>query len=115
MIDVLPTLKAKIPKEFQSNVVYQFKCSRCTSTHVGKTWKHLFIRVREHRNKKKQVVRKHADECNTKVLMDNFIILAKNNRNNEFLETLEALFIRELKPDLNTKEGFRNKELRLKF
>ena len=41
--------------------------------------------------------------------------LTKTNRNNEFLETLEALFIRELKPNPNTKEDFRNKELGLKF
>ena len=47
--------------------------------------------------------------------MDDFKILTKTNKNNEFLETLEALFIREIKPDLNTKEDFRNKELRLKF
>jgi hypothetical protein len=113
--DVLPTLKPKIPKEFQSNLVYQFKCSRCTSTYVGKTWRHLLVRVQEHRNKKKQVIRKHADDCNSEVTMDNFKILTKTNRNNDFLETLEALFIRELKPNLNTKEDFRNKDLRLKF
>ena len=47
--------------------------------------------------------------------MDDFKILTKTNKNNDFLETLEALFIRELKPSLNTKEDFRNKELRLKF
>lgn len=32
-----------------------------------------------------------------------------------FLETLEALFTKGLKPDLNMKEDFRNNELRLKF
>ena len=47
--------------------------------------------------------------------MDNFKILTKTNRNNDILETLEALFIKELKPGLNTKEDFRNKELSLKF
>ena len=46
--------------------------------------------------------------------MDNFKILTKTNRNNDFLETLEALFIKELKPELNTKEDFKNKELQLK-
>ena len=112
---VLPTLKPKIPKEFQSNLVYQFKCSRCNSTYVGKTCRHLLVRVQEHRTKKKQVIRSHADACNTEVTMDDFKILTKTNRNNDFLETLEALFIRELKPSLNTKEDFRNKVLRLKF
>ena len=113
--DVLPTLKPKIPKEFQSNLVYQFKCSRCNSTYVGKTCRHLLVRVQEHRTKKNQVLRKHAYACNTEVTMDDFKILTKTNKNNDFLETLEALFIRELRPNLNTKEDFRNKELRLKF
>ena len=113
--DVLPSLKPKIPEELQSNVVYEFKCSRCTSTYVGKTSRHLLVRVREHRYRRKQVIRKHADDCNMEVTMDNFKILTKTNRNNDLLETLEALFIKELKPDLNTKEDFRHKALRLKF
>ena len=61
------------------------------------------------------MIGKHAEECNTDVTIDNFKILTKTNRDNDFLKTLEALFVRELKPDLNTKEDFRNKELRLKF
>ena len=61
------------------------------------------------------MIRKHADDCNIEATMDNFKILTKTNRSNDFLETLEALFIKELKPDLNTKEDFRNNELRLKF
>ena len=61
------------------------------------------------------VAENHADACNTEVTMDDFKILTKTNRKNDFLETLEALFIRELKPSLNTKEDFRNKVLRLKF
>ena len=77
--DVLPTLKPKIPKEFQSNLVYQFKCSRCNSTYVGKTCRHLLTRVQEHKTKKKQVIRKHADACNTEVTMDDFKILTKTN------------------------------------
>ena len=113
--DGLPTLKPKIPKELQSNLVYQFKCSRCISTYVGKTCRHLMIIVQEHRTRKKQVIPKHGDACNTEVTMDDFQILTKMNRNNDFLETLEALFIRELKLSRKTKEGLRNKEVRLKF
>ena len=47
--------------------------------------------------------------------MENFKILTKTNRNDDFFKALKALFIRELKPDQNTKEDFRNQELRLKF
>ncbi len=61
------------------------------------------------------MIRKHADACNTEVTMDDSKILMKSNRNNEFFETMEALFIEELKPSQSTKEDFRNKQLRLKF
>ena len=45
--DVLPPLKPKFPKEFESNVVYEFKCSRCVSTCVGKIMRHLLVRAQE--------------------------------------------------------------------
>ena len=75
--NVLPTLKSKIPKELESKIVYHFCCSRCKSTYVGKTKRHLKTRVKEHRTQKNKVIRKHADECNSEISMDNFKILAK--------------------------------------
>ena len=71
--------------------------------------------IHRHRHRKHQVIAKHAKECNANVTVDNFKILTKTNRDDDFLKTLKALFIRELKPDLNSKDDFRNKELRLKF
>ena len=88
--DVLPTLKPKIPNEFQSNVVYQFNCCRCSSTYVGKTGRHLIVRVQEHRHRKHQVIAKHAKECNADVTVENFKILTKTNREDDFLKTFEA-------------------------
>ena len=110
----MPTLKPKVPKELDSNIVHEYMCSRCLSTYVSKTVRHLKVRVQEHRNKRQMSIRKHSENCNKEdITPDNFKILYKTHRNNYYLMTLEALFIRERKPNLNTKDEFRDKDLRL--
>ena len=47
--------------------------------------------------------------------MNSIVIHEQKYRNNEVLLTLEALFIKELKLYLNTKEDFKNEELRLQI
>ena len=112
----MPPLKPKVPKQLESNLVYQYECSRCQSTYVGKTVRHLKTRVEEHtHDSTKTAIRKHYDTCRERLTYDNFKILYKTYRNNDYLMTIEALFIRERKPNLNTKDEFRDKELRLKF
>ena len=40
--------KDKIPKSLLSGVVYKFTCSNCNVTYIGKTIRHLKVRVSEH-------------------------------------------------------------------
>ena len=42
-------------------------------------------------------------------------ILAFTNRGIEHLLTLEALYIREMEPELNTKDDYRSGKLTIKF
>ena len=42
-------------------------------------------------------------------------ILASSNQGMEHLFTLEALYIREIKPELNTKDEYRSRELTIMF
>ena len=42
-------------------------------------------------------------------------ILASTNREIEHLLTLEALYIREMEPELNTKDDYRSGKLTIKF
>ena len=111
----MPPLKPRVPKELESNLIYEYECSRCQSTYVGKTVRHLRIRVKEHARKEKEPIRKQYNICKEKITQDNFKILYKTHRSNYYLMTIEALFIREKKPNLNTKDEFRDKELQLKF
>ena len=46
---------------------------------------------------------------------DNVAILASTSRGDKYLMTLEALFIQEIKPKLNTKDEFKSRILTLKF
>ena len=34
---LMPTLKPKVPKELESNILYKYASSRCQSTYVSKT------------------------------------------------------------------------------
>ena len=45
----------------------------------------------------------------------NFKILRKTQRDILHLSVMEALFIRELNPELNTKDEFRGRMLRIKI
>ena len=112
---MMPSLKPKAPKELESKVIYEYTCSRCYSTYVGKTIRHLKIRVKEHARKEKEPKKKHYNLCKESITQDNFKILYKTQRGNNYLIAIEALFIREKKPNLNTKDEFRDRKLRLKF
>ena len=119
--DILPTTS-------KSNVVYQFTCS-CGHTYVGRTSQRLSERVKQHlpdglfKERRRPVAIKQSDSAITKHLKANpacireelraidsavgFKILAQA-RSQFHLNTLEALFIQLLVPELcNQKEHVR--------
>ena len=109
----LPPLKEPVPSLLKSGVVYQLECPSCKAGYVGETLRHLTHRFREHRINEGPL-RRHLKNCNTDLQIDNVKILATAS-NQEKLMTLEALFIRDLKPSLNTKDEFKSRKLRIKF
>ena len=80
---------------------------------VRKTSLHLTERIREHKSKSNGPVRKHLMKCGVDKdeVDENTVILATAVENAFQLSILEALFIRELKPSMNTKDEFRDYEL----
>ena len=48
MGSALPSLKAKVSKDYCSRVVYKITCTSCAACHVGQTSRHLKTRVTEH-------------------------------------------------------------------
>ena len=109
-------LKVKVPDEIASRVVYQITCPSCGACYVGQTTRHTRTRFGEHRTKKKEPVRIHFEPCaKRKAEKTDMRILHRTHRSVEFLETLEALYIREIGPTLNTKDEYSSRELSILF
>ena len=109
---IVSNLKTPVPNMFQSHVVYKITCSRCNSCYVGQTTRHLLTRFKEHIGNR-GLLKKHFEDCQVDPSFDLVKILGRAR--GEKLLTLEALFISEIKPGLNTKDEYRKRELRLKF
>ena len=106
------SLKANVPYVLQSNVVYKISCPQCKLSYVGQTARHLQQRFREHTGNR-GLIKNHFDICGIKPDFNHVEILGRAK--GVKLLTLEALFIAEIKPALNTKEEFKSRELKLKF
>ena len=109
---ILPPLKAATEKSLKSKVVYHIKCSRCDACYVGQTARHLITRFNEHT--RNGPVASHIKSCN-RVTMENVTILARTNRSITHLMTLEALHIKAIKPNLNTKDEYKSRTLTIKL
>lgn len=109
----MPSLKPQIPRMLQSNVVYKIECPGCNSSYVGQTTRQLQRRFKEHAGNKGPV-KSHFENC--AITLDNGMIkIIGKEKTLPRLLTLEALFIKEINPVLNTKDEFRSRTLTLKF
>ena len=110
--NVISNLKTPVPKMLKSNVVYQIKCSRCNACYVGQTIRHVQTRFREHIGAR-GLLKKHFDDCG--ILPHDNMVTILGRAQGEKLLTLEALFISEIKPSINTKDEYKSRELKIKF
>ena len=110
--NVISNLKTPVPKMLKSNVVYEIKCSRCNACYVGQTTRHVQTRFREHIGAR-GLLKKHFDDCS--ILPHDDMVTILGRARGEKLLTLEALFISEIRPSINTKDEFKSRELKLKF
>ena len=111
---VLPSLKPNVPKMLQNAVVYKIKCPGCGSSYVGQTVRHLQRRFREHLGSN-GLMRKHFETCGVQTPSSDLVEILDKSRSYVRLLTLEALWINQLKPKLNTKDEYRSRTLTLKF
>ena len=110
---ILPSLKPRVEKMYKSGVVYKINCPRCSSCYVGQTSRHLQTRVKEHLTN--GPVKQHLSECGTKSTEEDITILGATSKGEITLLTLEALWIKEVKPELNTKDEYRSRTLTIKL
>ena len=112
----LPFLKCTVKKNLKSRVVYKIVCPGCNACYVGQTSQHLITRFSEHKYKHNKPVRAHFDKCTWDAPpVDNVKILASTSCGLDYFLTLEALYIREIKPELNIKDEHHSRELTTKF
>ena len=110
----MPSLKPPVEKMLRSGVVYKITCSRCNACYVGQTSRHLQTRIREHRTITGPV-KKHLTGCTTEISNEDVEILKSTSRGESYLLTLEALWIKDLKPEINTKDEYRSRTLTIKI
>ena len=112
---IMPSLKADVDKALRSRVVYHISCSRCNACYVGQTDRHILTRFKEHK-RPSQPYGKHIQLCGVNPSFESVVkILQSTCKSIPYLETLEALWQRELKPQINTKDEFRKRELTIKL
>ena len=61
------------------------------------------------------LVYKHAKVVKLKVTLDNFVIIGTSSRGENYLLTLEAIWIKELNKAINTREEYKTRELSIRL
>lgn len=96
-------LKSRVPRPLTAGVVYKFNCSEDQSiSYIGKTKRHLYTRVKEHWTKR-SAIQEHlltCDSCCNSNPIDLFKVI-DSCRHEHTLCTLEAMYIKSHKPNLN--------------
>ena len=110
----MPSLKPPVEKMIRSGIVYKITCPRCTACYVGQSSRHLQTRFKEH-SKNAGPVKTHLNRCSTTIAEEDIDILASTSRGEGYLLTLEALYIQELEPEINTKDEWRSRTLTIKI
>ena len=111
---VTPSLKPPVDKLLKSRVIYKITCPRCDACYVGQTSRHLKTRFSEHKNNSGPV-KKHFAQCDIPLTNECVDILNSTTKSEDHLLTLEALYIKELQPSLNTKDEYRQRILKIRL
>ena len=108
--DEVKVKEVKAPLVNNQCVVYKFKCDLCDADYVGYTCRHLHQRIDEHKGSVVGLhMREHQGESTSRI-ENCFSILGRCRGNYECL-LYEMLYIRELKPSLNTQSDSINSNL----
>lgn len=94
-----------------SNVVYKLNYPRCNSSYVGQTSRHLLLRTREHLGSR-GVMRAHLETYGVNDLneFEDISIMGQSNMLCKLM-TLEALYISQFKPSLNSKYELKSRNI----
>ena len=102
--------KDRLPSDLRSSVVYKFTCPSCQAGYIGSTLRALRFRTDEHLGQSSRTgrrlntpphsaVRDHSELCGVILSKSSFEVIDSCPNSN--LRTLESLYIKTLKPQLN--------------
>ena len=105
------SFKDVVPEPLRSCQIYNFTCGSCNASYIGKTFRHMKVKVSEHQGVSPRTgkhlkgtlptsVRDHMLDCNHVVTWDDFKVLGREY-NHWLLEIKESLFIKRDRPSLN--------------
>ena len=105
--------KDSLPFGVRSFVIYKYSCSHCNMTYIGKTTRHLLVRMSEHLGishrtskprkynpKQTTAVREHIRTCEHSGSFNDFKIVSQGKTDFEIL-IKESLLVGKEKPILN--------------
>ena len=99
--DEVNVKEVKAPLVNNQCVVYKFKCDLCDADYVGYTCRHLHQRIDEHKGSVVGLhMREHHGESTSRI--ENCFSILRRCRGKYECLLYEMLYIRELKPSLNT-------------
>ena len=107
-------LSCQIYKECRSRVVYKVSCPLCKACYVEQTDLHYLVWFRGHCQPSRPFG-KHIRLCGVCLAFENkesVTIIQSTPRSIAFIETLEALWQREIRPTINTKDEYRSRALK---
>ena len=104
-------VKDFVPEPLRSCQIYNFMCRSCNASYIGKTFRHMKVRVLEHQGASPQTgehlkgtlstsIRDHMLDYKHIVTWDDFKVLRRES-NCWLLEIQESLFIKRDRPSLN--------------
>ena len=105
------SFKDVVPEPLRSCQIYKFMCRSCNASYVGKTFRHMKVRVSEHQGVSPRTgkhlkgtlsifMRDHMHDYNHMVAWDEFKVLERDS-NHWLLGIKESLFINRDRPSLN--------------
>ena len=103
--------KELISKIFGNSQIYLWQLNDIVPR---QTARHLATRVGEHFRSVGKL-KSHFENCNVDPVPTKEMVKILGKAKGDKLLTLEALYISELGPKLNTKDEFKSRELKLKF
>jgi hypothetical protein len=98
-----------------NNAVYQVLCTTCHKIYIGSTIRTIHSRLNEHARSMESSIYKHLQVCFPSLPIDQKLrvtILTRENDNIN-LRIKEAIFIKEKKPELNSREELRELQMLL--